>query len=146
MSDDVPCMGEHRGPDISEDEDILNYTIARRLDLAANMTAGGRMMPNDNEDRKIYLDNLAGLERIAISRMRIKSDEKVAGSQAEATAYAIAMLAEIGKGGAVVQTIPSGAARETPQLPVEIPEPVLVPGEIGTAEENLDYETLMGKQ
>jgi hypothetical protein len=64
-----------------EDKQLLNRCVDIRMNLIGSMTAKG--MPEDNEDRTVLLAALSGVERVAISRARIKSDEDVSKSNGE---------------------------------------------------------------
>jgi hypothetical protein len=64
-----------------EDKQLLNKCVDIRMNLIETMTAKG--MPEDNEDRNVLLAALSGIERVAISRARIKSEEDISKSNGE---------------------------------------------------------------
>jgi hypothetical protein len=64
-----------------EDKDLLESCIDIRRNLIAHLTNGG--MPKDSEDQKVLLATLSGMEKIALSRAKLKSDEEASKNHGE---------------------------------------------------------------
>ena len=67
----------------------LDYTRSKRMQLINSITEKG--VPADLKDRSILLQALDGMDRAALSKMKIKSDEGISNGQAAAAA----ILAEL---------------------------------------------------
>ena len=62
---------------ISDDE-VLDYTQVMRRKFVNEATVGGSKMPTDPKEAKVLLTALSDLDRAALGKKRIKSDEDIA--------------------------------------------------------------------
>lgn len=74
---------------LSPEDQVLEYTQAKRKQLVEHMTVKG--VPEEKGDKAILLQALADMDKPALVKLRIKSEDKNAGTNAQA-AMAIASL------------------------------------------------------
>lgn len=74
---------------LSTEEEVLAYTQAKRKKLVEHLSSKG--IPDDKGDKAILLQALADMDKPALVKLRIKSEDKNAGTNAQA-ALAIASL------------------------------------------------------
>lgn len=74
---------------LSPEEEVLEYTQSKRKQIVEHLTSKG--VPDDRGDKAILLQALADMDKPALVKMRIKSEDKNAGTNAQA-ALAIASL------------------------------------------------------
>ena len=60
--------------DVTDSDALLKFTLGSRLDIHAALTSNGTPAPGEILD--VVMDNLKGIESVAIGRMRIKAEEK----------------------------------------------------------------------
>lgn len=123
------------------DEDVLAYTRGKRQDLVEYLTQNGA--PKCKEDQVVLLASLDGLDRSALSRMKIQAEQENAAMGASAAAMVAAVLSQVGTRN--IYQVEGGVDREAPKLPAEIPDPVVVEGELDTGTQNLDYDSFIKK-
>jgi len=132
--------------DLEDDGGILNFAIGQRLGIAAQMVqdANGNL-PQSEERLNIYMQNLNGIEKIALSRMKIKSDERNNQTSAEATAAIVAaVLKNIQPNDNPYVVIDNPPQREAPMLPADIIDVEPVPGQMVIGNESqMDIDTFM---
>lgn len=73
----------------SSEEEVLEYTQAKRKKLVEHLISKG--VPGDRGDKAILLQALSDMDKPALVKLRIKSEDKNAGTNAQA-ALAIASL------------------------------------------------------
>jgi hypothetical protein len=73
-----------------EDKDLLESCIDVRKNLIASLTVGG--MPKESEDQKVLLAALTGMEKIALTRARLKSEEEASKNHNEIQKLIAAVL------------------------------------------------------
>lgn len=142
----VPNTGAPAAP--MTDEEALDFTQGQRKKLVDALTANGT--PTDSEVASTLLKTLDGMDRQALTKMKIKSDEKSANnSDAMAAAVIAGVFAKLkGKNpyereileGEVVQQ-----AAPTPDLS-KLPAVELVPGETDIGTSDLTYEAFTSGQ
>lgn len=132
--------------DIENDNDIVNYALKSRLAVSAQLVADNNgNIPQSEERLNLYMTNLNGIEKLALTRMRIKADEKANQTNAELTAAIVTgVLKKIQPNDNPFVEINPRAARPAPQLPEDLPELDVVPGqmEIG-ANDSLNIDSFM---
>ena len=122
-----------------EENSILRKTTSIRLAIVDNLVSQG--LPSDPAAITLLTDSLSNLEKVAIGRLRVKSQDK----QTDAVANTKNIVANLldalnrNKGKAHSDITEEPVAK----LPDSIPEPVLVPGETSTTRENMDYSSFM---
>lgn len=111
----------------SEDKD-LDYTRDIRKRLADSLTRKG--MPSDIKEQSILLQTLDGIDRAALGKLRIKSDEGVSSAQMAAASILATLFNDprtkgIGKNNDLIGDIPT--------FDVTIEPPLLIEGELDTS-------------
>ena len=115
----------------------LDFTRTMRRRLIDDMTKD--KIPDDPKERALLLQACDGMDRAALSKKKIKSDEGVSNTMALAAEtisqlFTNPRLKNLGK--------IDGAVGEIPVLR-ELPAPTVVPGELDTAPPMQNYETFM---
>jgi hypothetical protein len=126
---------------IQNEDQILHYTQGQRKTIVERLMK----MEHDKlegSDKTMLLMALDGMDRSALGRKRLKTDENVAASQVAVAGLIAKVLATPGALQAH-QLLDGLTSRPIPQLPAEIPEPTLVPGEMDTEAPQMDYTTFM---
>ncbi len=115
-----------------------------RLDINQTLMADGKV-PNDPDKLSILMENLRDMDKSALTRSRIKSDEKNA--QAGANAETISMVTSVFQALRGNKELPpqpiediKQAAQAAPTLPEELTENNFVDGQlhIGTVNEDIE--------
>lgn len=131
---------------MSEDE-VLQYTHGVRKAIVDKITDNGQKIPA--EDPKLLhtiLATLDGMDRSALGRKKIQSEEKLAGAnQAMAAGIIATVLQQVGSGHNLPFTSAEGIERAIPVLGNDVPEPVLVDGEIDTNAPQQSFESFQRK-
>lgn len=131
------------------EEATLNYTQKVRRDLVEDITQGGTRMPTDAKDRMALLAAVDGMDRVAISKLRLRSEDK----HTEAIKAASAVIANVMSGlsdkgdiFAVGQVIEHGEA-PLPRHPEKLlTEVVIAPGELDQGIADMQYDTFIEEQ
>lgn len=126
---------------VDDDDKDLEYTRQVRMDLIKSMTKTG--MPTDNRDRMTLLSTLDGIDRVAIAKKKIKSDEGISNSKAMA-AETIAMLFMDPRLKKTLEVKPD-ETREIPKLRNDLETPKLVEGELEITQQQESYDSFMSK-
>lgn len=121
---------------ITQEEQDLNRTRQVRSDIITEMTKEG-IKVDDPEKVKLLLTVLTDTDRSALSRMKMKSDDKANAANAGAASIIADFLNKVSVGNGGFNGMSSG---QIPSLPDSVPVPNLVPGEtdIGVANTNFD--------
>lgn len=125
----------------NQENDDLDYTRKiRRKIIDEQMDAKSV----EARDYKLVLAALDGIDRQALTKMRIKSDEGMSNAKAQAAAALaeLFMNPNMKKAGEVLD-LGADSPRTIPELPLDLPVPALVDGELdagGTAE---NYNSFM---
>ena len=120
------------------DESELEYSKKKRKEIIEGIFSSG--VPKDTKDQSIVLQALDGLDRITLTKMRIKSDEGVSTSQAAAASLLVHLLNSKG-----IKTIgkteePVG---EIPVLDETLPTVEIVPGELDSSVVKDNYSNFL---
>ena len=123
------------------EDDVLAFTHSKRKIIIDHMLKGG--VPEDPALTKVILSALDGMDKAALTRKRIKVEEKQSNNQEQAAALIAKLLV------ASSDRRPSDnlsiAAFIAPVLGMDIPNPILVVGEAGGGCEQQTYETFIAK-
>lgn len=143
MSDDASsgCRGQHAGPSLETDEEILKYALNTRIKIVHNLTVGS-VIPTEDSDKRFLNDNLAALERTAIARQRVKLEEKAVDNTGGAAALITAVLQQAAGINFNQGMVPGN--RPPPRLDDSITID-LIPGETSTAQSTQNYDDFMKK-
>lgn len=75
-------------PEIPIENTTMRVANQVRMLIVNNLTKGGKTVPADPKDAKVLLAAVDGMDRQAIGRLRIKTDQQLANAAAEAIALA----------------------------------------------------------
>jgi hypothetical protein len=135
-------MSNQPNAPIDSDDDVLAYTCGIRQQLVASMVKGG--MPADTKEQMVLLSALADMDRTALGKKKIKSDEGVNGARVTAAATLAQLfmdprLKQLGHARA-------GEVGTIPVLGEHVEMPALVQGELDDYTGAMSYETFMAAQ
>lgn len=124
--------------DVTDSDALLKFTLGSRLDIHAALTCNGTPAPGEILD--VVMDNLKGIESVAIGRMRIKAEEKANElSQNAQSALLAAVIFKMSESNIFEHEKP--VARTIPTIPDSMDVDV-VPGQMlaisDRIEENID--------
>ena len=128
---------------LSSEDEILDRARVLRLEVEQELrTTEGKLPVQDPKAMGLYLQNLDGLERAALAKKRISSDEKVGGAQAAAAA----MLAEALRSPQATQIGRMGGARaDVPVLDADIAPTRVLDNELTNGDSGDSYESFMNR-
>ena len=124
----------------SEDQ-ILAFTHSTRKQVVNSLMSKG--VPQDGESLNILLKTVDGMDRAALTRKRIKADEKVADQAAAASGLIAQVLLAVGNRRGHQEPVQTLIHREPPMLGLEIPAPILVEGECEVNPVQTQYAAFM---
>jgi len=126
------------GP-VDADEAVLDYTQGIRKQIVGALVED----LNNIKDPKIVStisQVLDGMDRQALGKMKIRVEEQQAQSQEGMAANIAEILKQMGSGGHNFQAA-EPVPREVPKLGSEVPDPVLVEGEVATLPVQQDFDS-----
>lgn len=124
------------------DEQELDYTKNLRKKIAEEILKK-EVKDLEPKDLNVVLAALDGIDRQALTKMRIKSDEGVSSSQAEiAQAIVTAYMDPRMKRAARMR---SETPQPIPELPDDLPVPKIMEGEMDSNVSRDDYASFMAK-
>jgi hypothetical protein len=128
---------------IENEDQVLSYTQKQRQKIVHRLITK-KHEELESSDKTMLLMALDGMDRSALGRKRLKSDEKIGASQAAAAALIAQVLQAPGAmhHGLVVDGVIN---RIAPQLPATLPDPKVVPGEMDADAAQMDYDTFMAQ-
>jgi hypothetical protein len=133
---------------IEGEDHVLTYTQKKRQQIVTAMMGedGEKLNSLEKGDKMVVLAALDGMDRAALGRKRLKTDEKIGASQAQAAALIAQVLQTPGamQAGMVIDG-QIQERRAVPQLPVGLPEPEVVPGEMDSDAAQMDFDTFMAQ-
>jgi hypothetical protein len=150
MSENVvqPVLNPATLPAAMSDEEALDFTQRHRRGLVDALTIGGP--PTDGEVANVLLKTLDGIDRQALTKMKIKSDENASNNSDALAASVIAgVFAQLkGKNPYERELIEGEFVDNTPPVPDlnKLPAITLVPGETDIGTSDLTYESFTSKQ
>jgi hypothetical protein len=136
-----------------DDDGVLDYTLRQRQTII--VTIAGAKGENLNglsaRELDVMLAALDGMDRVALGRKRLRSENMALARQAEAAAIIARVLGAPGIAQAGQQLLLRTGASEGPapfvpataMLPASVPEPVLVPGETDMDAAQMNVDTFM---
>ncbi|MBB5409283.1 hypothetical protein HDG34_003224 [Paraburkholderia sp. HC6.4b] len=149
--DDGP---EHAVPvfEVPDDEDkVLDYTLRQRQAIIVTMAgnSGESLSKLSPREMDVVLAALDGMDRVALGRKRLKSENIALANQAAAAAVIAKILGTPGIGQAAPR--PGGQSDQhsgelrpaIPMLPCDVPEPVFVPGETDMEAAQMNVDSFM---
>lgn len=128
-------------PEAMTDEQVLAYTQHKRKFIVGKLL-NNNQLPTDKSDISMLMGALDGMDRAALGNKRIKADEKANSAIAGAAGMIAGILTRIKSQTGVDLEMAQEVA--PPLLPAsEVPDPVLVPGEIETNATQMNYDAFM---
>lgn len=124
---------------VGDDEAVLDYTQQIRKNLVGKLSKELDAIV----DTKIVASMsqlLDGMDRQALGKMKIRVEEQQVQNQEGMAANVAEILKQMGSSGHTFQA-PAPIPREVPKLGSDVPDPVLVDGEIATTPVQQDYDT-----
>lgn len=129
---------------IEKEDDVLRFTQRSRQQIVKSLMSKDL---NDLNSAQISLlaGMLDGMDRSAMGRKRLQTDEKVGNANAMAAAVIAQVLANPGamKAGQIIDG--QEPRRALPVLPADVPEPTTVPGEMDSDSPQMNYDTFMAQ-
>ena len=123
----------------TSDELELEYTRGKRKQIIEKIFSTGT--PTDMKEQSIVLQALDGLDRISLTRMRIKSEEGVQANSQAAAASILAVLFNSPKIKSVGRTQTPIAS--IPVLDESLPEVSVIPGELDGVSVKDNYDSFV---
>lgn len=122
-------------PVIESEDAILGYVQNEQKRVAAHFLGGERM--NDPDMAKVGLQALRDMQAAALTRKRIKTEEKAVDNQKAAADLYAKVLTLIPH---QVPPLPEGGLRAAPSLGGDIPRPELADGELvsGSSDDSIE--------
>lgn len=129
---------------VTDDQSILEYTRTKRVQLVEVLSSGPKHVPEDTKEQMILLNALDGLDRSALGRMRIESENQNAKNMTERAALIAGVLASINPSKTYVHETDRDLSMVI--LPSSIPVPEIIPGELDGNDHSLNYADFMGSE
>lgn len=133
--------------DVANDDSVLDYSQRQRKKLIDDLTRKG--MPADKDSQQVLLTALAGMDKVAISKKRLKVEEGTKDAAQQGMELAMLVLKQIkGTNPHLAQPNQPNPNANGVKEPV-LPAPDLVPGQTNIGHEIETYEefsTRMEKQ
>ena len=124
---------------MTDEDSDLDYTKEMRKKLVNHVTGGGNVMPEGPKQQMVLLKALEGIDRAALSKLKIKSDEGATTSQ-----NAVLLLAAIFNDPRTKNVgFVENTDREPPVFDVNIKPTVLVEGELDLISGSDSYEAFL---
>ena len=123
---------------LCDEDNDLDYTKEIRKTLVRHLTKDSKM-PEETKQQKILLQALDGIDRAALSKLKIKSDE---GASTTANA-ALIIAALFNDPRTTAYGKVSNSTREPPEFDVNIKPTTLVEGELDLIGGNDSYEAFV---
>lgn len=137
-ADTLPPMAE-----VLESEDqILAFTHTKRKQIVSLLLKDNKL-PDDVDQQRLVLTTLKDMDSAALTRKRIKVDEKANDNTAEAASLIARVLERVSP--SKTHTAKSDVSSEPPVLGKEVADPVLVQDETATALAQGNYENFMAE-
>jgi len=133
-------------PPAMDEDQVLDYTQQQRRFVVDQLTGNGTKIPTDTKDVNLVLSALDGMDRNALGRKRIRVEEQANKNGSVMTGLVTEMLkrskdVRFFQQGA---TTP-GATRVAPELGSDVPEPVVVEGELSQSPLQMSFEAFQSQ-
>ena len=126
--------------ELSQEDLDLEYTKAHRVKIIEALSADSKNVLADPKMANVYLSALADMDKVALGKKRIKSDDKKNDNAAQAAAMLAILLNDSNIRNAGRGTLPV-VERVIPQLPDDHPTPKVIPGELDLHPSPLNFKT-----
>ena len=124
---------------MTDEDSDLDYTKEMRKKLVNHVTGGGNKMPEETKQQMVLLQALDGIDRAALSKLKIKSEEGATTSQNAALLLAAIFNDPRTKNVGFVEN----TNREPPVFDINIKPTVLVEGELDLISGSDSYEAFL---
>lgn len=124
---------------MTDEDSDLDYTKEMRKKLVSHVTGGGNKMPEETKQQMVLLQALDGIDRAALSKLKIKSEEGATTSQNAALLLAAIFNDPRTKNVGLVEN----TNREPPVFDINIKPTVLVEGELDLISGSDSYEAFL---
>jgi hypothetical protein len=133
-------------PPVMDEDQVLNYTQQQRRFVIDKLTNNGAKLPDDVDQQRLMLQALDGMDRSALGRKKIKVEEQANQNVAGMTG----IVAEMLKRSKDISFFQPGATnpgttRAAPELGSDVPEPVLVEGELAQSPLQMSFDTFQSQ-
>lgn len=123
-------------PEQVSDEQRLEYTQAKRKVVIEALMQGGKA-PEEKGDKMVLLTALSDMDKVSLTKLKIKADEK----QSDSTSQASAILSKF-----LTMVVPNKVRHfdpsiKTPTLCDDLPVIDLVDGETAVGTQSVNYES-----
>lgn len=119
------------------DDLVLQYTQNKRKNLIESLTIKGQ--PADRGDKMVLLAALDGMDKVALTKMRIKTDDKQSNVQAQSIAILGKLLTSVKPKAFEI----FDDSIITPVLSEEISFPLLIEGEMAIGTQSNNFESFI---
>jgi hypothetical protein len=129
---------------IEKEDEVLQFTQGARQKIVKALM--GKSIDDLNASQiSLLTASLDGMDRSALGRKRLQTDEKVGANNAMVAAVIAQVLAA--PGSQRVGMVQEGQVprREIPRLPAEVPDPITVPGEMESDAPQMNFDTFMAQ-
>ena len=120
-------------PDFQNEDDVLLYTLKVRQQFVDHHTAAG--LPDSKEFSDVVLKALDGIDKIVLSKKKIKSDEKISKDSNAAKLRAAELLRQMAN-----VDFNTNQVGSIPELPDNLEEPEMVDEEMTVGVLSETYE------
>jgi hypothetical protein len=125
---------------ITPEDDDLDFARRARRDVEAALRSTKGEIPEDPRMLQLYLSNLDGIERSALGKKRLQTDEKLGNVQTQAAS----LLAEMFRNPRVSQ-LGKGSREDIPVLDHDIAPTRVLEGELGNSNSGDSYEAFVNR-
>lgn len=115
----------------------LSFVREKRKELIRDMTAEG--LPKDKGDRMVLLTALSDMDRAALTKLRIKSDDKKNEQNAQAASIIAKLLTSVSPAN-IAQDIPDNAVARPPTYEGSVEGSAFIDGQTAIGTHNTTYE------
>lgn len=123
----------------TDDDSVVEFTQTTRKTILNSLIANG--IPNDPEVLKLVANTLDSMDRTALAKKKIKSDEGIADKTGMAHVTITHMLKNM-RNEISQSTEPINRENEV-LIPDNLPIPKIVPGELDTMDPHLNYDSVI---
>lgn len=134
-------MANEETPDLTQEEQDIEFVRGKRKLIVSKLMSNDKI-PEDRTEASILLAALDGLDRSAISRKRIASDNKNAQANGAVAKMISDMLMQVNNNRPV--TIDEN--REIPVLGNDVPLPTILPGELDIGTRTISYSAIISSE
>jgi hypothetical protein len=129
-------------PAVMSDDAVMDYTQQMRMRIIAGLTKGGNL-PMDVKEQATLMKALDGLDKQAIGKKRIVTENALADTQKQTARLINDVFKTIGGRG--MGEVIDAVMREVPRLPDSVPDPDLVDGELDATSTPLTFDTFVAR-